>query len=498
MLNRSTLTKTFLLLLGALAVPGFTAEQFLVKDGQPQAEIIISTTPARSTRLAAHELQTYIEKISGARLPIRFEPAGNVPVQVYVGRSPHTDRLKVTPDKLKYGAYRMVSGDGWLVLTGDDTDFVPVEPWAKNNNDRATGKLQREWDEITGAKWGVPNGGMYKNQIRMPADIGLPEGTETTEKTMTVWSFDERGSFNAVCGFLRSLGVRWYQPGELGEVVPRQATIALPALDETVQPDFPVRQFNIRFGVYGLDTAMWAMRLGTRDVNGIQTAHGLDTMTHRNEIFEAHPEWFALYGGRRQTQPGQRLNQLCYENEGLIDATVKYVRAQFDHYDTDIVSVMPPDGYTAICQCPLCEGKDTPERPDRGRLSDYVWTFVNRVAKEVRKTHPDKKISCCAYGVYTLPPQKIQKLEPNVVVIIVGGRRPTYENQQELARLRADWAAKTDNPIMIFENYPFTGRGWYLPSYQPHVLGDSINATKGISMGEDIWLTIRQDFDRVA
>jgi tetratricopeptide (TPR) repeat protein len=166
-----------------------------------------------------------------------------------------------------------------------------------------------------------------------------------------------------------------------------------------------------------------------------------------------------------------------------------------------VVSVMPPDGYVSICQCPLCEGKDTPERDYRGRLSDYVWSFVNRVAKEVQKTHPDRMISNCAYGVYTLPPLSIEKLEPNVLVSIVGGRRPTSsrpEQQAEIRQLREGWVAKTDNPIMVFENYPFTDRGWYMPSYVPHVIGESINATKDISLGEDIWLSVRQDFDKVA
>ena len=45
----------------------------LVDEGKDYAEIIISESPARSTRLAAAELQTYVAKISGARLPIRAE-----------------------------------------------------------------------------------------------------------------------------------------------------------------------------------------------------------------------------------------------------------------------------------------------------------------------------------------------------------------------------------------------------------------------------------------
>jgi len=193
-------------------------------------------------------------------------------------------------------------------------------------------------------------------------------------------------------------------------------------------------------------------------------------------------------------------NQLCYSNEELFRETVRYVRVQFEHYDYDAVSVMPPDGYVAMCQCPQCEGKDTPDRDYRGLLSDYVWDFVNRVAKEVRKTHPDKWISNCAYGTYTLPPLKIEKLEPNVLVCIVGGRRPTNnrpEQQEAVRQLREGWVTKTDNPIMIFENYPFTDRGLYLPAFVPHAMGASINATKGISQGEDIWLSVRQDFDQV-
>ncbi|MGZ0173729.1 MAG: hypothetical protein ACKVHE_29790 [Planctomycetales bacterium] len=59
-------------------------DQFLGGDGKANAEIIISESPAR---LAAAELQTYVAKISGARLPIRAEPPAEVPVQIYEGQA---------------------------------------------------------------------------------------------------------------------------------------------------------------------------------------------------------------------------------------------------------------------------------------------------------------------------------------------------------------------------------------------------------------------------
>ncbi len=474
----------------------FTADTFIVQNGEARAQIVIANDPPRSVRLAAQDLQTYVEKISGAHLPIVTQPSAQN-VKIFVGRSEHTDRLKITTAGLNAGAYRIVSGADWLVLIGDDTDFTPTEPWAKNNADLASGKTQAEWDKLTGARWGVPSGNMYKHLITLPGSIGRPDGAPGKVEPWQAWGADERGSFNAVAGFLHRLGVRWYLPGDLGEVVPQLKSIALPAIDETVRPDFAVRRFNFRFGPNGLDTALWAMRLGTRDPINFQVAHGMNQMTHRPETLRDHPEWFALYGGQRQTQPDQRLNQLCYSNEELFQDTVRYVRAQFDLLHFEVVSVMPPDGYTSICQCKLCEGKDSPERDSSGLLSDYVWDFVNRVAKEVRKTHPDKKILNCSYGSYALPPLKIAKLEPNVLVGIVGGRAPRYnkpEQQAEMRQRRESWVAKTDNPILVFENFPFTDRGWYLPAFTPHSLGESVNATKGISQGEDISLTIGRDF----
>jgi hypothetical protein len=77
----------------SLSIAQVKAEDpFLVDEGKANAEIIISESPARSTRFAAAELQTYVAKISGARLPIRVEPSADVPVQIYVGESPHVAR----------------------------------------------------------------------------------------------------------------------------------------------------------------------------------------------------------------------------------------------------------------------------------------------------------------------------------------------------------------------------------------------------------------------
>ena len=205
-------------------VAAHAAVPFLVEKGESRAEIIIAESPARSTRLAAAELQTNVAKISGARLPIKTKPSADVPVQIYVGESPHAAKLGITSDGLENGAYRIVSGENWLALIGDDSDFVPVHPFARNNGDKP--RAQAEWEKIVGAPYGMPSRNLYKNRLRLPGETGKPDGAVTDKKeTLDIWGLDERGSFNAVCGYLRKLGARWYLPGELGEVMPKIKSI---------------------------------------------------------------------------------------------------------------------------------------------------------------------------------------------------------------------------------------------------------------------------------
>ncbi len=58
------------------------AEPYLVRDGQPNAEIVVAEEAPRTTRLAAAELQKYLAKISGATLPIVTEPTGSDRVRI--------------------------------------------------------------------------------------------------------------------------------------------------------------------------------------------------------------------------------------------------------------------------------------------------------------------------------------------------------------------------------------------------------------------------------
>jgi tetratricopeptide (TPR) repeat protein len=484
-MNRIAIYLLFAIGLTAFPIQGF-AESFLVENGQPRAEIIVAEDPPRSTRLAAWELQNYLRKISGAELPIVSRPTVDGNIKLYVGESEFTRKLGITAQGLEFGAYRIVSGKDWLTLIGTDTDFQPFEPYTRSRSERGSEKIVAAWDKITGDhKWGHPAGNEFKMLLRN-AEQEFRE--EKQDDPLDLWAYDERGSFNAVCGFLRDLGVRWYMPGELGEVVPQRASIALPKIDRRVEPAFAVRDCNIRLGIHDRRLAVWGMRLGMRQPHGFGWAHGLNGVTDREEMKREHPEYYALFAGQRAT--GFRSGgKQCLSSPGLLKETVSYAQTLFDHYNYEVVSAQPADGYTSLCGCELCLGKDSPEGPHRGRMSDYVWDFTVRVAEETARTHPDRMIQNMAYNLAVLPPTAIEKLPDNVLVCMIGARRPTTVDpvlRQEIHDLREAWKKMTDGKLVNFENYPHTARGHWLPSFTPHTIAESVNAIKGDFIGESI------------
>lgn len=129
-------------------------DSYLIKDGRPQAEIVIGGQPARLTRLAASELQSYLFKISGAKLPISAEPKQDAAIKIYLGRSRHTPARQLSVESLAHGAFRMVAGSDWLALLGADRDYLPCEPWAHAKNPEETTRILKEWDAITGDTFG--------------------------------------------------------------------------------------------------------------------------------------------------------------------------------------------------------------------------------------------------------------------------------------------------------------------------------------------------------
>jgi len=355
--------------IGFAASAALSGDTFLVKHGQPLAEIVIAERPTRMQNLAASELQTYIEKISGAELPVVSQPSGGNATRIFVGGSSHTGQLGIKTDDLKHGAYRVASGADWMALVGSGQEFEPVEPWARTRTSGSGGRaerdrLHREWDKITGETFGNPFHYLYP----------------FLNEELQIWEFDDAGTLNAVCDFLRELGVRWFYPGELGEVVPQAKNIALPRENKVVRPDFALRNigwWSKRISMT-TDEDLWNLRMGVNhgvDLIGLtQLCHGSKFVHAREEYKKANPEHFAVYGGMRATDHKGTQGAPCLSSEGFFENHLKYARAVFDHYDEPLISIDVCDGYSrGVCECELCKGRGTPERGVYGSMSDYVF-----------------------------------------------------------------------------------------------------------------------------
>ncbi|MFN2351399.1 MAG: DUF4838 domain-containing protein, partial [Kiritimatiellia bacterium] len=457
------------------------AEVFIVRQGQPQAEIITAAEPARMTRLAADELQTYVENISGARLPIVTEPSANA-TRIYVGVSHFTEELGLAVSDLQHGAFRMDSGSNWLALLGPDGDYQPIEPWGKSRSGGAIAKLNQEFDAVSGDVFYNPFDTHYRHYY--------PE--------QDVWSFDEAGTLNAVHEFLRGLGVRWYAPGEMGEVVPHTASIELPQVNRVVRPDFPVRNFRYGYMQHGVgNIGIWNLRLGFNPGNEIlghiMPCHGMKWVLMRPEMREAHPEFYALYNGERHDL------HPCLSSEGLFEKHVAYVRLLFDHYDEPMVNIDLADGAGITCQCESCQAQLTSGRERIGRMSDLTFDYLNRVAQEVYKSHPDRMVGALAYSSYRLPPEKIDQLSPNLAITFSRRRSEIYadaETLEEYRDIRRGWLEKLPSgQLFIWSNYRDAvpaNRG--VPVVYPRIIAEDLRDLKGDSLGDMLEVYQHQEF----
>lgn len=439
--------------------------EFIVSDGRAKATIVIAEKPPRMVDLAARELQTYIEKLSSAVLPIGTAPDPDYPVTIYVGRSDFTDAQGLTDEGLYHGAYRIVSGPDWLVLLGRDRDFTPIEPWPRHRRDHP--ETQAAWEEIYGGPCENP----------MNYNCGPRTGFNAAAG---IWRYDEGGSLQAVYALLREWGVRWFMPGELGEVVSETRTLALPTADRTVHPDFSIRYlyWGQRFAVVPVEDVLWWLRLGLNDGSSVlgvgMPTHGMRLIHGNDYMQENHPEYFALYGGVRDTVY-RRTGHACFSSEGLQRETVKYLRAVFDQFDEPAMDLWPQDGYRH-CTCELCEGQSP---------SDLVFGFLDRVARELYETHPDRLLTSGAYASYIHPPESIARFPPNVAVFLANQGRPGFVLDDEWepywARVEG-WREKlAPGHLIRVENNLYSVRGLVI---HPRAFARDLQALKGISMGE--------------
>ena len=461
--RRDFLSRTFQILLVAAVgavVPTQPARGFtLVEDRDPKATIVLAEKPTGSAQLAAYELQYHIRKISGATLPMVREPADITGNRILVGESKAALELGSANREFQEQEYTIKTFPGALLLMGHDGQEFSVI----------------RYEDYTS---------LYQTALG-------PIGT-----------------CYAVHAFLEnSLGVRWYYPNEaIGEVIPAAATVTIGDLDVRRSPDAPVRSIYPLFSNTGqlfftewdepekfqsawvdsrLSLLYWIRHRfwGGMRYNANHSFHGYDVA-----FGQSHPEWFSTKNYERMKQlPYQNQVQPCLTSPGFLEQVVEIARDYFDGkpaahpgtYRANVGNFFPvvPNDNTNMCGCPECRIQYRNDVGLGGDASHYVWGFVNRVAGEVRKTHPQAMVSGLAYFNYTLPPRGMV-FEPNVAVTFCKFYTRYHDRKYQERDYRRIAEYVRDNKARFFTTYeypchPFMGQ-WPFPCMLPHVQSDDV------------------------
>ncbi len=316
-----------------------------------------------------------------------------------------------------------------LVRDGRSAYSICLSAQASPSERRGAEELQKFLEQMSGARLaiitdaGEANGDLVlvgnssaleRLRLEIPfAELG-PEGfaLKTAGRHLVIAGGRQRGTMYGVYALLEKLGCRWFSRDV--SRIPRHRSITVPPLDETQKPAFEYRE---PFFTEAFDKD-WAAR---NKMNGANMAldqttggkvsyypfvHTFNRLVPPDKYFDQHPEYFSLIDGKRRRQR----SQLCLTNPEVLRLAVAGVlRWMEQHPEATLYSVSQND-WEGWCECDRCRQV---EQEEGGAHSGPILQFVNALAAEVEKKHPDKLIDTLAYWYSEAPPAGTRP-RPNV------------------------------------------------------------------------------------
>ena len=251
-----------------------------------------------------------------------------------------------------------------------------------------------------------------------------------TESGMALHGNGRVGALYAVDTVLNAQGIRWYYPGQEGEIVPENVQeLAVPAKACTFEPAMrdgrgldlfaPLKdsaQFLLwmarnRMNITAEHTYTAALgdKLGmTFRIGGHMFEPFLDPdrpLADGRTIWEAHPEWYGLPPSGVRSKKDVLSNQFCVSqdslNDYLAEILIGRLRGMWRHVDRlDIWGF--DNGHGSSCQCQACK--------KLGNDSDRALHFLSELRKRLDRAsdiHPVTLVACAYEGTKTMdPPSK--------------------------------------------------------------------------------------------
>ena len=356
----------------------------VVSEGKSDYVIVISPKAEKAAHAAAMDLQEYIFKATGAKLPIVKEAkAGKRPA-------------------FRVGYIKVDTAEGFVVkvqgkdihISGNDT---PGDPY---NNHWAYGSRTGTWygacdflERFLGVRW------------FMPGELG-----EYVPKTRTLTIPDDLNYKDAP-----KMALRWSR--QVGSGKRSKADLQ--------------------------ECRKWRRR--NRDGQAVHWCawHSWCRHIKGSDYFKDHPEWFALVGGRRYQHDhlGHGM-QICTTNPEALDKFAENLMKAHSHYKHVVMMALTPNDGGFFCECKNCQALDNGLRPDGSRImTDRIATYANEMAKRICKVNPKQTLGLLAYATYAEGVGKV-KLHDNVYVMeVLNDAGLSYYNprtrEKHLANLKA-------------------------------------------------------------
>ena len=226
----------------------------------------------------------------------------------------------------------------------------------------------------------------------------------------------KRGVIYGAYELLERLGCRFFTP--TCEKVPSQPELALPDLHICQVPVLEYRdhgycdfvqngRFAVKCRLNGHFPQIKEKFGGHMPYTGY--VHTLGNIVPTEVWGESHPEYFALYDGKRCTVSHR--TQLCLTNPEVVKVAAEKVREMLRaNPETRLFSISQNDVGNG-CQCEKCLAADREEGSPAGTL----LRFVNAIAEALEPEFPDVIFDTLAYN-YTRPVPTKTKPRHNVCV----------------------------------------------------------------------------------
>ncbi|PHS03762.1 MAG: hypothetical protein COA78_17360 [Blastopirellula sp.] len=382
----------------------------LTQDGEAVAEIVIdATSPLPPIAFAAQELQLWVEKISGARLPI-VSKHGKANTQVVLGTPSTSPTIKALEKRFADDLSKMEGNDGFSIRAEGNTIYV-----------------------FARVPKGVLNGVFFL----------LEQNTDII--------------------FVRPLNA---EDGS-GTIYGSNPSVSLTKTDVLKIPTFTyIRSLGER-------NLLWQTRLRNlvmvQDIPAKKTREKLEHLApswttsraipRQPGIGKTHPEYFAIRDGKRQEG---HWSQLCYSNKDLVDYYCNRVEDTLATTPDDVVDIrLAHADNHRVCQCedclkPIELPNGTVIQPgDPSFRSSAFWLLNNKAAERLGGKYPNRYPRGFAYVWSSEPPPF--PLSENLMVMyapyVKSHKVPIYHKENEPWGTRASKWMEQHKHIYVFEYY---------------------------------------------